>query len=181
MTKNIQKHLIIFSILLISFAVIYFKYLLAPLDAKHAEDLKKLSQVESKLEDTKRKAVELPMLQADMRSLELEVADLEKLLPKDVEIPALLRTITKTAQKYQLKISNLNPNPPISQQNYNEITFQMTIQGSYHAFAYFISDIGQEPRILSIRNINFTSSQVTKENPNSINVNCVLVAYTFKG
>jgi len=181
MTKNIQKNLIILAVLITGFLFVYFNYFIAPLNARYKESLSKLGQVESKLADTKRKALELPKLQADMASLEQEVSDLEKLLPKDKEIPGLLRIVTKTAQKYQLKITNITPGGINSQTNYNEIPFQMTIQGTYHGLAYFLSDIGQESRILSVRNINFVSTPPSKDNPNTININCTFVAYTFKG
>ncbi len=181
MTKKIQQNLIVLAILISGFSFVYFKYLVAPLNDKYNDNLKKLIQVESKLADTKRKALELPKLQADMKNLEQEVADLEKLLPKDKEIPALLRTVTKVAQKYQLKITNITPGTIVSQANYNEIPFQMTIQGTYHAVAYFLCDIGQESRILSVKNVNFTALTPSKDNPNTVNVTCVFLAYTFKG
>ena len=181
MTKNIQNNLIILVVLTAFLAFGYFKYIISPLNAKYSEGLKKLKLVESKLADTKRKALELPKLQADMKNLEMQVADLEKLLPKDKDIPDLLRIVTKTAQKYQLRITNITPGSVTSQANYNEIPFQMTVQGTYHALAYFLSDIGQESRILSVKNVNFASNTQTKENTNTVNVNFTLIAYTFKG
>lgn len=181
MTKNIQNNLIIIVILIAGLTFGYINYLITPLNAKYKASLAKLQAVESKLADTKRKALELPKLQVGMKNLELEVADLEKLLPKEKEIPGLIRIVTKTAGKYQLKITNINPGAVIDKVNYNEIPFQMTIQGSYHSLAYFLNEIGQESRILSVRNIAYTASPPTKENSSTINVNCTLVAYTFKG
>ena len=181
MTKNIQKNLIILVVLIAGLGFGYFNYLIAPLNARYKENLSKLDQIESKLADTKKKALELPKLQADMKNLEMEVADLEKMLPKDKDVPSLIRIITKTAQKYQLSVSNITPGALVSQPNYNEIPFQMTMQGTYHSVAYFLDDIGQESRILSVKNINFVSNNPSKDNPSTVNVNCILVAYTFKG
>lgn len=181
MTKNIQNNLIILVLLIAGLSFGYFNYLLTPLNAKYKANLSKLQAVESKLADTKRKALELPKLQLGMKYLELEVADLEKLLPKEKELPGLIRIVTKTASKYQLKITNITPGTVIVQPNYNEIPFQMSIQGTYHSLAYFLNEIGQESRILSVKNIMFTGVASSKENSNTINVNCTLVAYTFKG
>jgi len=181
MTKNIQKHLIILVMLIAGLSFGYYSYLLTPLNAKYKASLSKLQSVESKLADTKRKALELPKLQLGMQYLEMEVADLEKLLPKEKELPGLIRIVTKTASKYQLKITNITPGPIIAQPNYNEIPFQMTIQGSYHSLAYFLNEIGQESRILSVKNLVFTSVAPTKESSDTLNVNCTLIAYTFKG
>jgi len=181
MTKNIQNNLAILLALIVGLSFVYFNYMLAPLNARYKDNLSKLQTVESKLAETKHKAMELPKLQLGMKNLENEVADLEQLLPREKEIPGLLRTVTKTAQKYQLKISNITPGNITAQTNYNEIPFQMTIQGTYHSLAYFLNEIGQESRILSVKNINFTGSTPTKENNNTITVTCTLIAYTFKG
>ena len=181
MTPKIRNNIIIIAALIIAFSFIYFNYLIAPMNAKYKENIKKLNDIETKLADTKRKALELPKLQADMKKLELEVTDLEKMLPKNKELPELIRIITKTAAKYQVKVTNITPGGAIVQPNYNEIPFQMNMQGTYHAIAYFLNDIGQESRILSVRNINFTSNTPSKENPNSVNITCTFLAYTFKG
>jgi len=100
---------------------------------------------EARLEEMKATALELPKLQAEMAVLELEVADLEKRLPKEKEIPELLRTITKTAQRYNLKISNFNPSKIVEQPNYSEVPFEMVVQGNYHSLAYFLTDLGRNP------------------------------------
>jgi type IV pilus assembly protein PilO len=181
MTKNIQKNLAILIVLIGGLSFVYINYLLSPLNAKYKEKLNKLQTVESKLADTKRKAMELPKLQISMKNLENEVADLEQLLPREKEVPGLIRIVTKTAQKYQLKISNITPGGSAAQANYNEIPFQMTITGTYHSLAYFLNEIGQEARILSVKNINFTGMTPNKENSSTISVTCVLVAYTFRG
>jgi type IV pilus assembly protein PilO len=181
MTKNIQKNLIIILILIVGLSFVYINYVISPLNSKYQEKLDKIASVETKLADTKRKAMELPKLQLSMKNLENEVADLEQLLPREKEVPGLIRIVTKTAQKYQLKISNITPGSVSSQPNYNEIPFQMTIQGTYHSLAYFLNEIGQEARILSVKNINYSGTTASKENSNTISVNCTLVAYTFKG
>jgi type IV pilus assembly protein PilO len=181
MTKNIQKNLLIIAVLIAALSFVYFNYVLSPLNSKYQENLDKLQSVETKLADTKRKAMELPKLQLSMKNLENEVSDLEQLLPREKEVPGLIRIVTKTAQKYQLKISNITPGATLAQPNYNEIPFQMTIQGTYHSMAYFLNEIGQEARILSVKNITYTGTPPSKENSNTVNVSCTLIAYTFKG
>lgn len=180
MTKKLQQNLIVLAVFAIFAVFVYFKYLMAPLDMKYKNSLQKLSQTESRLEEMKRRALELPKLQAEMKMLELEVAELEQRLPKNREIPELLRMVTKTAQRYHLRITNFAPSPMAQQSNYNEIPFQITMQGTYHSLAHFLSDLGQESRILHAHNINY-SAGINKENDTTINVSFTLIAYTFKG
>lgn len=181
MTKKMQQNLILLFIFAAGLGYVYYKFLITPIKLKYQNALTELTTVESKLSEMKRRAMELPKLQAEMQLLELEVSELEKLLPKDKEIPNLLRIITKHAQHYQLRISNFAPSAAIPQSNYNEIPFQMTLQGTYHSFAAFLAELGQESRILSARNITYTVMQPNKENASTVTVNFTLVAYIFKG
>lgn len=176
-----QQNIIMIVLVTFGLGFVYFKYMITPLNTKYAEGLKTLNQVENKLAEMKRRALELPRLQAEMQLLEEEVASLEKLLPKETEISGLLRLVTKTAQKYKLTVKTIVPATVVQQENLNEVPFQMTIQGTYHSLAYFLSDICQEDRILGVKNIILNSFMGDKNNPSSVNVTFILLAYTFRG
>lgn len=180
MTKKMQQHLIVLVLFAAGGIYAYYSYLLGPLKAKYQTSLDTLRTTETRLGEMRRRAQELPKLKAEMALLEKEVTDLEQLLPRDREIPDLLRTITKTAHRYHLKITSLTPSPIVPQNNYNEVPFQITLQGSYHSLAFFLAELGQEPRILSARNIGYTAGPVSKEGT-LVSVTFTLVAYTFKG
>ena len=181
MTKKTQQNLIALTIAVACIVFVYYKYLLAPLDVKYADSYQKLLATESRLAETKRRAMELPQLRAEMLQLQMAVADLEKRLPKDKEIPELLRTLTKTAQHFQLKILNISPGPVTAKANYNEVPFQITAQGTYHSLANFFAELGQRSRILSERNLTITGNPSTKESGTTVNANFTLIAYTYKG
>ncbi len=176
-----QQNLVLFIMLAAAFVFVYFKLLMGPIQIKNNDALTKLQQVENRLNEMKRRAVELPKLQAEMKLLQMEVAELEKKLPREKELPGLLRTFTKTAQRYSLRISNFNPMPVVSQANYNEVPFQVTLQGTYHSLAFFLSELGQQPRVLNAKNIVFSINPASKDNPSTVNVSFILVAFTFKG
>jgi type IV pilus assembly protein PilO len=114
-----------------------YTFLLAPLNNKYAAARESLMQTQTKVAEMKQRAIELPRLIAEMKQLELQVTELEKLLPREKEIPQLLRTVTKTAQHHQLKITQISPQPVVSLANYNELPFQLSVQGPYHAIAAF--------------------------------------------
>lgn len=180
MTKKLQQQIILIVIFAAGGIYGYYNYLLGPMQEKYKASLENLKKTETRLAEIRRRAMELPKLRSEMALLEKEVADLEKLLPKDREIPDLLRTITKTAQRYKLKIGNISPAPIVSQNNYNEVPFQITLRGVYHSLGFFLAEIGQEPRILSTRNITYSAGQASEEGT-LLNVSFTLVAYTFKG
>jgi type IV pilus assembly protein PilO len=181
MDKSTQQNLIALLIGFIVVVFLYYKFLIVPLDNKYADSIDNLKQAQGRLTDMKRRALELPKLQSEMKQLESEVSDLEKRLPKDKEIPGLLRTITKTGQRFQLRINTITPGAIVNAATYNEVPFQISAQGTYHNIANFFSEIGQDSRILSIKDVNYTALAPTKDNANTVNIIFTLIAYTFKG
>lgn len=181
MTKQIQQTLIAVAIFLGCAIFVYFKYLITPLEKKHQESIQKLENINRKLAEMKRRAQELPKLQMEMKYLEQEVALLEDLLPKEKGTQDLLRIITKNAQNLGISILNISPTGVSAKPNYNEIPFKVTVNGSYHALALFLSNLGQEPRILSTRNLSIKSYASKDKDDKTITANFELIAYTFKG
>jgi Tfp pilus assembly protein PilO len=53
--------------------------------------------------------------------------------------------------------------------------------GTYHAFAQFLAEIGQESRILSVKNVTYNYSPPSKDSDATVSISFVLMAYTFKG
>ncbi|MCX5778080.1 MAG: type 4a pilus biogenesis protein PilO [Elusimicrobia bacterium] len=181
MTKRIIQNIILMLLICGGLSYVFFRFMILPLNTKYAAAKENLIKAETKVAEMKQRAVELPRLEADMKLLQQRVSDLEKLLPREKEIPQLLRTITRTAQKYQIKVNQITPQPIVPLQNYSEIPFQFTVQGSYHAIALFLTDMGQGPRVMSARNIVFSPAPSVKGSPVTINATFVLVTYTFKG
>ncbi len=180
MDKKTQQNLAVLGIALVMVTFGYFKFLIGPLQAKNAESIERLKQTQTRLAEMKKRALELPKLQSEMKLLEMEVSELERRLPKDKELPGLLRTITKMGQKYSLRINTIAPGPVAAQPNYNEVPFTITAQGTYHNIALFFAEIGQESRILSVKDVNLTASAPTRENASTVIVTFTMVAYTFK-
>lgn len=181
MTKQMIQNIVVMILFLVLIAYAGNRYLLGPQKLKYNASWEKLDQTQKKLAEMKQRALELPRLQADMKLLELEVAELEKLLPREKEIPQLLRSMTKTAQQYQLKITQITPQAIVAQENYNELPFLISVQGTYHSLGFFFADMGQAGRLMSTRNLTIAPLGTSKNGPASISATFVLVAYTFKG
>ncbi|MFH1368253.1 MAG: type 4a pilus biogenesis protein PilO [Elusimicrobiota bacterium] len=182
MSKKMQQNLIVLGVCFIAMIFIYYSYLLSPLRKKYADEEKKLADIQLRISEMSQRALELPKLQAEMTFLQQEVEDLGKMLPKDKDVPVLLKTITKISQKYRLKVSNISPQSVVSLANYNEIPFLLTLTGTYHSLAQFLAEIGQESRILNSKNVAFSASgDTSKGAKTTISVNFTLMAYTFKG
>jgi type IV pilus assembly protein PilO len=179
MTKEMKQNLMAVGIFIVIVLVVYFKYLINPINKKYAEADEQLSKVESKIVAMKQRARELPKLQREMKLLEAEVTELEKRLPKEKGIQQLLRLVTKDAQAYKINILTFTPNEAAEKANYTEIPFRISVRGSYHSLAQFFADLGQESRIISARNLTMTADSTTKND--TVTASFTIVAYMFKG
>ncbi len=181
MTNKIRQQVILLVVAFVAVCLLFYNFLLAPLNLKTRDLQAKVNQQEAKLAQLKIRAQELPKLKAEMDLLKTEVAELEKLLPKDREMPALLRTITRKAQRYGLLINNFVAGKIEPKDNYSEMPFQVNLRGRYHPLARFLTDIGQENRLMSSRNLRLTySPAANKADPTNIVVDFSLVAYMYK-
>jgi type IV pilus assembly protein PilO len=136
--------------------------------------------VKQTLATAKKLAAEIDFLREKSRLLELEVSDLQKRLPKSKDIPDLLRRITRNAQRFGVKIRNFQPRPAVAQTEYDELPFDLSMTSNFHSLGNFFAEIGQEERLLAVRNLSLS---VQKGTDKSITVGGTfkVIAYMAKG
>src|ERR1035438_7357251 len=92
---------IIAGISLVLVCVIFYSYwslVYSPVKIAIAAERKTAAELNAKLAVAKSRAGQLSRIQAEMASLQIDVAELEKLLPKSRELPSLLRVLTHRAE-----------------------------------------------------------------------------------
>lgn len=75
-------------------------------------------------------------------------------LPGQTEIPSLLQDISQAAQVDGLKQDLFRPGGEVPKDFYAEKPIDLTLEGSYHEFGKFVSDVATLPRIVTLHNIN---------------------------
>src|SRR4051794_23556538 len=76
----------------------YFSLVYSPMNLTIVADRKAVDELNSKLSAARARASQLSRIQAEMAGLQVEVAQLEKQLPKNRELPSLLRVVTHRAE-----------------------------------------------------------------------------------
>ncbi len=174
---NQQKILIVVFIALVLW--VYFSQLLNPLNKKIGKLKNEIAQQETKLIDAKNTAKRLPQLQAELQASQEELLIAEKKLPRSKEVPALIRSITKSGREYAIDISNLSPRAPISHQYFREFHYGMNITTNYHNLAKFFGDICQYERILKVKDINMNGRNPSEDDPSTLTTSLTLVTYAY--
>ncbi len=179
--KKEQQTLIIIVMALVGFIFIYLNLLWKPLNKQIAQTKKNISEKLDKLKEAKQLEEQLPKLQQDTQLLQLQIAELEKKLPKQPNVPELIKIISKEAQYYNLKILNLTVRDiDSSPKEFNEIPFSINFTTNYHNLAQFLTKIAQGSRIFAIKDLNLDYLPNPTEKNNYLSGSCIIFSYTLK-
>ena len=157
-----------------------YKYGYGPLELKLKKVKNELVTKQAKLTVARARANRLDQLKTDYELLKVKVAEAEKKLPREKEIPRLLREITDAGRKFKIDISNFRPRAEEHQEYYISHPFLMTLETNYHNLAYFLAEIGQYERIFHIKNLSVTPILENEEKLKGVSTNFQLYTYTFK-
>lgn len=128
----------------------HLKDLQAQLDGKRAEEVALKEQFSSKAFQ----AANLDAYKDQMQEMEVSFGALLKQLPSDTEVPGLLEDITRTGLGSGLEFEEIKLLPEAAQQFYIELPIQITVVGSYHDLATFVSGVASLPRIVTLHDFN---------------------------
>jgi len=145
------------------------------IDAKQHE----LDDLNQKLAAAKARANQLAKIQEEMSTLEMEVVELEKQLPKDRELPSLLRILTHRAEAYGLALASFTPQRPVSKGSYDEIGYNITLSSSFHSLGKFLTAMGKGDRLFAARNLALTSAGNKNDMSKTVNATFQLVAFKY--
>ena len=83
-------------------------------------------------------------------SLEL----MRQLVPTSNEVPALLEQVSTAARRVGLDISDVQPLPQITGDQYDAYKYRMSVKGSYSQVALFLANVGSLQRIVAPVNLS---------------------------
>ena len=123
------------------------------LDKVAAEEQKLKKQYEEKAH----KVANLDAFRQQMVEMEKTFGALLKQLPADTEVPGLLEDITNTGLSSGLDIDSIKLKPEISKEFYVELPIDITVNGSYHDLATFVSGVAGLPRIVTLHDFQISA------------------------
>lgn len=120
-----------------------------------------------------------PRLQERVAQLEDYVELLEGLVPRKEDVPVLLRDISLRARDTRLELTRLRPETEEAGEHYVKRTYEINVQGAYHAIGTFLSDIGSLSRIMTPVDLKLMTNTGKATNTGSpiLNANFRLLTY----
>ncbi len=104
-------------------------------------------------EEKQRKAANFDAYQEQLEEIERSFGAMLRQLPGKTEIPNLLVDISQTGLAAGLKEKLFQPMSEVRKDFYAEKPIKIRLDGSYHEFGSFVSDIAGLPRIVTIHDI----------------------------
>lgn len=134
--------------------------------------------VEKELANVKAKAADLAKFEKELEEARSLFEATSTLLPKDKEIPKLLKDISSLGRTAGLDFLTFKPLADIPKDFYAEIPVTINVRGPYHNMGYFFDQVSKLERIVSVTNVKMGSPK--KEGAEMfLTSDCTLVTYRF--
>ncbi len=159
--------------------VVAFYYLfLQPNLEQQATLEKKKNKTQTELNKARAKARNLQKLERELAETQEEFDQKAALLPREKEIPQLLRDISSLGRNAGLDFLVFKPQANIPKDFYDEIPVTINIRGPYHNIGYFVDQVNKLDRIVTVSSISISNPQ--KEGGELIvKSDCQLLTYQF--
>ncbi len=172
---------IVVLILLAGGVVAYFHFTSwKPLDQKLASLDSEFETLERKYREQKAIADDLATFQANIKKLEENLRVALTQLPREKEIPSLLRDIYLLGKKSGVDFKTFQSGNETPKKLYAEVPIKLSLTGSYHEVAVFFDRVGKLSRIVNISDISLGTAQ-GKDGRQSLSVDCVATTFMFLG
>ena len=77
------------------------------------------------------------------------LAVLQELVPTTNEVPALLESVSTAARRVGLDLASVEPMPVIEGEMFNTYRYKLSVKGTYHELAGFLTNVGSLNRIVA--------------------------------
>lgn len=138
----------------------------------------KYSKLESKLQEDRRIASNLPKFKAEFEKLQGQLNDALAELPNKKEIPSLLTSIAGLARDDGLEVLSFKPKAEMKKGFYAEVPVDLELRGAYHEVAMFFYDVGQLARIVNINNLQMGKAKM-EAGRNVLSIRCLATTFMF--
>ncbi|MDY0361567.1 MAG: type 4a pilus biogenesis protein PilO [Desulforegulaceae bacterium] len=170
---KIQKiGIFIGTIVLIVAVYVWFLYL--P-QKEEIESLKKKQEnLSSQVSIAKTKVAQLEKIKKELENRQEEFLVVTKALPDTKEIPALVDSLSASANESGLTLESIVPGGENPKDFYAEIPISMKMSGGFHETALFFDKVSRFSRIVDFQNAKLTSDKDEK-----ISTVCNALTYRF--
>ncbi len=170
---------VLFCLVIIALLGLLFYFAFFQQKAKQIDALERnVESLESELKIARIQAAGLEQLEEKVAKTEEKFLTLSALLPKEKEIPQLLKDISALGRAAGLDFNTFRPEAEIPQDFYKKIPITIKVRGPYHNMGYFFDQVSKLKRIVSVTNVRMGSPE-RDSSEMLLQSDCRLLTYQF--
>ncbi len=113
----------------------------------------RIKTAEATLTKAKKAAARLPEVKAELARVQEKLEEAAVVLPKEREMPELLRNISDLGRRAGLEFVSFVPKPEVAKDFYSEIPLAIAIKGPYHNIGSFLDKVSKMDRLVLVDTI----------------------------
>jgi type IV pilus assembly protein PilO len=153
MKRPVEQKLLILAGILVFIFLLYLWLGYLPKRKDLAAQEGELKKQETKLNQLKGIASDLPKFKEEVQKLEDRLKEALIKLPNKSEVPGFLLDISNQGKEVGLEFNLFKPKSEVRKGLYAEVPVDVKINGSYHEIGTFFDRVSKLPRIVNIRDI----------------------------
>ena len=138
-----------------------------------------MATVEADVMKVQAVANKLPVMQREVRALEVALRETTAVIPDEKDPQDVLRNLHELASESSLDIATFTPKPIVAKPQSSEWSIQLGLEGSYHDLGRFFDRIATMSRLMSVSDLNIRTRTKTTGR-GSVAVTCLATTFVFK-
>ena len=134
-----------------------------------------------KVKESERAIKESDTVKAQLSSLGDKYGEVTALIPQELPVSDVLRTISTTAALTGVNIKLQEPKPPSQRDILEEMPFKLLLEGTFSEVTMFLYYISTAERIMRVSNFSISLGGGTGQELGTVQFEGDLVAYRFVG
>lgn len=168
---------------LLAFLVLvgYWHFFLKGAWAERNQARTELARLKAEAEQTRRIAAQRPLLEQEIRLLEVRLNRAVLQLPTEKEIPSLLIRVARLGRETDLVVLLFKPGNPVAKEFYTEVPVQLKVVGTYHNLATLFERLGRMERLVNVADLTIRPAGKDQKAGATIQAEFGLVTFTYTG
>jgi len=158
--------------------LLFFFLFFQPKTKETAGLINSKSKLTQELAEVKKRAADLKKFEKELADAQTEFDETSIMLPKESEIPNLLRDISALGRNAGLDFLTFKPLADVPKDFYSEIPISINVRGPYHNMGYFFDQVSKLDRIVTVSNVVMNAPK-KEQGEIMLNSSCKLVTYRF--
>jgi Tfp pilus assembly protein PilO len=139
----------------------------------------RLTQVENDVAKVQAVANKLPVVQREVRALEVALRETTAVIPDEKDPQDVLRSLHELASESALDIASFAPKPVVAKPQYAEWPIQLGLEGTYHDLGRFFDRIATMSRLISVSDLDI-KTRTKSTGKGTVVVSCLATTFVFK-